>query len=76
MFAKVKQRLQDMGTVKRLCEGAEGAARRAGQELPGAEHYVLSALELDEGSARRCLPGWGWTRIPTAPCWPGCMRRR
>jgi ATP-dependent Clp protease ATP-binding subunit ClpA len=59
MFAKVKQRLQDMSTVKRLCEGAEGAVRRAGQELPGAEHYVLSALALDEGSARRVFARLG-----------------
>ncbi|KQW87086.1 hypothetical protein ASC94_27060 [Massilia sp. Root418] len=42
-----------MQTIKALCEGAEEQARKAGQEQPGAEHYVLSALALEDGSARR-----------------------
>lgn len=53
MFSRFKQHLQDMRTIKTLCEGAEGQARKAGQELPGAEHYVLAALELDDGSAQK-----------------------
>eukprot|EP01034_Spumella_vulgaris_P032164 gene32164-39721_t len=53
MFSKFKQHLQDMRTIKSLCEGAESEARKAGQERPGAEHYVLSALGLDDGSAAR-----------------------
>lgn len=59
MFSKFKQHLQDMRTIKSLCEGAEGEARKAGQEQPGAEHYVLSALELDDGSARRVFERLG-----------------
>ncbi|KQV84661.1 hypothetical protein ASD15_05635 [Massilia sp. Root351] len=59
MFSKFKQHLQDMRTIKSLCEGAEGHARVAGQEHPGAEHYVLSALELDDGSARRVFERLG-----------------
>lgn len=59
MFSKFKQHLQDMRTIKSLCEGAEDQARRAGQEHPGAEHYVLSALALDDGSARRVFERLG-----------------
>ena len=59
MFTKFKQHLQDMRTIKSLCEGAEEQARRAGQEQPGAEHYVLSALALDDGSARRVFERLG-----------------
>ncbi|CAN7424890.1 Clp protease N-terminal domain-containing protein [Pseudoduganella sp. LjRoot289] len=59
MFAKLKQRLQDMRTIKNLCEGAESQARQAGQRQPGAEHYVLSALELADGSARRVFQRLG-----------------
>ena len=36
-----------------LFPGAELEARRVGEKVPGAEHLVLSALELPEGSARR-----------------------
>ena len=59
MFAKLKQRLQDMRTIKNLCEGAENQARQAGQQQPGAEHYVLSALDLADGSARRVFQRLG-----------------
>jgi ATP-dependent Clp protease ATP-binding subunit ClpA len=59
MFAKLKQRLQDMRTIKDLCEGAEQQARQTGQPQPGAEHYVLSALELADGSARRVFQRLG-----------------
>jgi len=59
MFSKFKQHLQDMRTIKTLCEGAEDQARKAGQQHPGAEHYVLSALALDDGSARRVFERLG-----------------
>jgi len=36
-----------------LFPGAELEARRMGDKMPGAEHLVLAALELPEGSARR-----------------------
>lgn len=44
---------QDLRTVKELLTTAEAAARRAGDALPGAEHLLVSALELPDGSARR-----------------------
>lgn len=53
MFKGIRQRLRDMGTIKALCKGAERHALRDGQAEPGAEHFLLSALELPDGSARR-----------------------
>ena len=53
MFDAIKKRFRDMGTIKALCEGAERHANLAGQKEPGAEHFVLAALDLPDGSARR-----------------------
>ena len=55
MFDRLRHRLRDVGTVKALCEAAEAHARRAGQAQPGAEHFVLAALDLPDGSARRAF---------------------
>lgn len=52
MFERLRHRLRDMGTIKALCEGAEAHARRAGQDQPGAEHFVLAAIDLPDGTAR------------------------
>lgn len=46
---------KDMRTMRRLLEAAEAEARAAGVEQPGAEHLVLAALALPDGSARRVL---------------------
>ena len=48
-----------MGTIKALCLGAEKQANENAEELPGAEHFLLAALELPEGSARRVLERLG-----------------
>lgn len=53
MFSKIKQRFRDMGTIKSLCLGAEKHANANGQKEPGAEHFVLAALELPDGTARK-----------------------
>lgn len=53
MFNKLKQRFTDMGTIKALCEAAEAAANGDHQKQPGAEHFVLAALALPDGSAAR-----------------------
>lgn len=53
MFAKLKQRWQDLRTIANLSNHAERWALKAGQQHPGAEHYTLAALELADGSARR-----------------------
>jgi ATP-dependent Clp protease ATP-binding subunit ClpA len=50
---KLKNPIQDMRTIKGLLTGAEDIAARAGESQPGAEHLLLSALEMPEGSARR-----------------------
>jgi ATP-dependent Clp protease ATP-binding subunit ClpA len=55
MFGRIKQRMQDMGTVKALCLAAEKHAHEDGQNEPGAEHFMLAALDLPDGSARRVL---------------------
>jgi ATP-dependent Clp protease ATP-binding subunit ClpA len=52
---KLKNPIQDMRTVKQLLTGAEEAALRAGESQPGAEHLLLSALELPDGAARRAF---------------------
>ncbi|NVD99734.1 Clp protease N-terminal domain-containing protein [Massilia sp. BJB1822] len=55
MFDRIKQRLRDMGTIKRLCEGAEKHANADGQAQAGAEHFILAALDLPDGTARQAL---------------------
>lgn len=53
MFKRLKLRLQDIRTVGRLISGADEQAHMSGEEQPGAEHFLLSALELPDGSAQR-----------------------
>lgn len=53
MFQRLRQRIRDMKTIALLCKGAERHALRSGDTQPAAEHYLLSALDLPEGSARR-----------------------
>lgn len=55
MFERVRQRVRDVKTIGALCKGAERHARDDGQREPGAEHFLLSALDLPDGSARRVL---------------------
>lgn len=47
--------LDDMRTIKQLLTEAERIAREMGEEEPGAEHLLLSALGLPDGSATRAL---------------------
>ncbi len=62
MFRRLKQRLQDMRTIARLCSEADQAALREGSRAPGAEHFLLAALALPDGSARRAF-----ARISASP---------
>lgn len=55
MFERLKQRVRDMGTIKALCEAAERHALAAGEREAGAEHFLLAALELPDGSAHRAF---------------------
>lgn len=52
MFQGIKSKLADMGAVKRLCESAEAYALKDQQREPGAEHFLLAALDLPDGAAR------------------------
>jgi len=47
--------LDDMRTIKQLMTDAERIAREMGEEEPGAEHLLLSAIGLPDGSAGRAL---------------------
>lgn len=51
--------LDDMRTIKQLLTDAERIAREMGEEEPGAEHLLLSALGLPDGSAIRALAAVG-----------------
>lgn len=51
MFSSIKRRLGDMATIKTLCTAAEQHATAEGQQQPGAEHFVLAALALADGTA-------------------------
>ena len=53
MFNTIKQRFRDVSTIDALCTGAEKLANADGQKEPGAEHFVVVALELPNGTARR-----------------------
>lgn len=53
MFKRFTLRIGDMKTISRLIAGADEQARISGEEEPGAEHFLLSALELPDGSAKR-----------------------
>ena len=52
---RLKNRFRDMRTIKILLEGAEAEANRAGESMPGAEHLLLAALDLADGTARRAF---------------------
>lgn len=55
MFKTIKQRFRDMSTIKALCFEAEKQANEDGQKEPGAEHFILAALELPDGTARKAF---------------------
>lgn len=51
--------LDDMRTIKQLLTDAERIAREMGEEEPAAEHLLLSAIGLPDGSAARALDRLG-----------------
>lgn len=52
MFESTKAKLRDMRTIKQLCEAAEAHALSDHQRKPGAEHFLLAALDLSDGTAQ------------------------
>lgn len=59
MFRQLQHRFQSMRTLSRLCTDAEAHARSRGQAAPGAEHFLLAAMDLPDGSARRAFESVG-----------------
>jgi ATP-dependent Clp protease ATP-binding subunit ClpA len=53
MFKRLKLRLKDVATIKQLIHGADDQAHLLGEQEPGAEHFLLSALNLPDGTAGR-----------------------
>jgi ATP-dependent Clp protease ATP-binding subunit ClpA len=51
--------LDDMRTIKQLLTDAERIAREVGEEEPGAEHLLLSAMGLPDETAGRALATQG-----------------
>ena len=51
--------VRDMRTIKVLLTDAERIAREMGEEEPGAEHLLLSAIGLPDGAAARALGRFG-----------------
>ncbi|HJP71979.1 MAG TPA: Clp protease N-terminal domain-containing protein [Candidatus Limnocylindria bacterium] len=51
--------LDDMRTIKQLLTDAERISRELGEAEPGAEHLLLSAIGLPDGTAARALASLG-----------------
>jgi ATP-dependent Clp protease ATP-binding subunit ClpA len=51
--------LRQVRSIKQLLTDAEREARSMGDAEPGAEHLLLAAIELPDGTARRVLDGFG-----------------
>ncbi len=62
MFDTIRQRFADMATIKALATGAEAEARADQQRAPGAEHFLLAAMDLPDQSAKRALARLGIDR--------------
>ncbi|MGY1652876.1 Clp protease N-terminal domain-containing protein [Geodermatophilus sp. SYSU D01119] len=54
--------VRDVRTIQQLLTTAEAEARAGGEETPGAEHLLLAATALPDGSAARAL-----ARVGVAP---------
>jgi len=55
MFQALKTKLKNVTILKFLCERAENRALQDQQREPGAEHFLLAALDLPDGTARRAF---------------------
>lgn len=56
---RIRRALQDVRTIRALLNGAEAEARRGGDDLPGPEHLLLSAIALPDGTARQAFTQFG-----------------
>jgi len=55
MFKRLTRAFNDMRTIKALCLGAERHANAEGQQEVGLEHFVLAAIDLPDGTARKAF---------------------
>ena len=55
----IKNKIKDAKTISQLCQGAEKHANLNGEEKPGAEHFLLAALDLPDGRAKNIFTGLG-----------------
>jgi ATP-dependent Clp protease ATP-binding subunit ClpA len=55
MFTGLRRRVADMRTIAALCRAAERHALEDQQREPGAEHFLLAALDLPDGTARQAF---------------------
>lgn len=55
LISTIRSRRRDVGTITALLRGAERHAVGRGEELLGAHHLLLSALDLPDGSAARAF---------------------
>jgi ATP-dependent Clp protease ATP-binding subunit ClpA len=56
---KLPNAVRNIQTISALLKTAEAEALATGEELPGAEHLLLSALALEDGTARRAFAAVG-----------------
>lgn len=56
---KLPNAVRDIQTLSALLNAAEADALAAGEELPGAEHLLPAALDLEDGTARRAFAAVG-----------------
>ncbi|SEL52626.1 Clp protease N-terminal domain-containing protein [Rhodococcus maanshanensis] len=59
---RITRALRDMRTMKQLFAETEAEADRLGDQNPGAEHLLLAALSLPDGSAQRVFDREGVSR--------------
>jgi ATP-dependent Clp protease ATP-binding subunit ClpA len=59
MFRRLKVRAVSAKTISNLLRRAEEIARGRGADRPAAEHLVLAALQLPDGTASRALEWLG-----------------
>lgn len=62
MFRRLTARATAMKTISTLLRQAEEIARGRGTDKPAAEHLVLAALQLPDGTASRALERLGSSR--------------
>ena len=52
LLRRIRLRIKDVSTISALCQGAEQHALDNGEDKPGAEHFLLAALDLPDGTAK------------------------